>query len=839
MKKLKSAINWNSSRVFDFAIEILILMVIFLMPIIFDRRLGIVFSGTKTTWMRVFGLIIFGVWAIKLIITRRHRFIRTPLDWPVLSFLLCTTIASLTSIHVYTSMVGFYGRYEGLTSWYLFGLFFFVITNYIKSFDQLKRIIVTVISAATLMAIYSIIQRHALDPYMWGGVITWQRVIGTIGQPNFLAAYMLMAFFLILAMFLMEKKVVSTEIDWYDQLFPIGFYVFGQVAFLFMIYNLQASNFLLWYFGFALVTASALLFTFFYENIHPFIFNILLGFSLVLIYVCILYTQSRGGYMGFFTGAVLFAALAGRHWIFANWKKIGVLGALIILISGVTMTRPEFSPFARFAGEITTVAGEVETKLEFGGAAGSRGETWKSAFQIIADYPLFGIGPEVLKMVFPRYETELFRFKEAFHVKQDRSHNETFDVGVTKGLITFFVYLWLLFTLFRVGLVKARTAKKEERLMLAGLLAAALAFLIQNQFSFGVVAITSLFWVIWGMIMVVGGKEGTGIGAGTGKEEKFSWAEIAWLPVAAVVILVAFLIYISFFSFRGDIWFKDGKTKMQMRRIPEAVESFEKSLKIFPFEGGTVSHLGIAYLNLSRMKPGKAELLNKAISTLVYGTQIDPYNADNFYMLSKVYLMLGDLDRSKEYAEIVIKIDPYYAEVYHALGLVYETQGKLKVALRYFEKAFFINPNLTEPMRRLEYVHRKIGKPSETLKVFERAVKKYGDNPIILERVGRLYLEQGKIEKALAVAQKIIRIDPNLSSGYILRAEAYLKKGETEQAFSDFQQVILNHPKNIPAYIGLGKVYLLRGDREKARKEFEQVLILDANNAYAKKMLGR
>jgi tetratricopeptide (TPR) repeat protein len=804
MKKTKLQINF-----FDFAIEILILVVIFIMPTIFDRRLGIVFSGTKTAWMRAFGVIILGAWAIKLIITRQHRFIRTPLDWPVVSFLLCTTIASLTSVHVYTSLAGFYGRYEGLTSWYLFGLFFFVITNYIKSFDQLKRIIVTVVSAATLMAIYSIIQRHEWDPYMWGGVVTWQRVIGMIGQPNFLAAYMLMAFFLVLAMFLMKKKVVTSEINWFEQLIPIGYFAAGQVAFLFMIYNLEAHDILLWYFGFAIVTASALLFTYFYERLHPFVFNAVLGLSLVLIYISILYTQSRGGYMGLFTGIVLFAIVAGRNWIFINWKKILILGFLIMLVSGITMLRPEYSPFARFASEITTevaVEEKAERKMELKGAAGSRGETWKSAFSIISDYPIFGIGPEVLKMVFPRYETELFRFKEAFHVKQDRCHNETFDVGVTKGLATFFVYLWLLFTVFRVGWVKAKASKNEEKLMLAGMLAAALAFLIQNQFSFGVVAITSLFWIIWGMVVTIGA------GTGTGEESKFSWEDIPWLPVAAVIIVVVFLIYVSFFSFRGDIWFKAGKTRMGLHHIPKAVEAFEKSLSVFPFEGGTVSHLGIAYLNLSQTTSERMKYMNKAITVLKYGTQIDPYNADNFYMLSRIHLTLADVGNSEslglaqKYAEIALKIDPYYAEVYYTLGIILEKREKYKEAAWNFEKAFLINPNLVEPMKSLEAVCHKDGKPAETLAVLERALKKYPENFVIMERVAKLYFEKGKIEETLKISEKMIKINPKSPSGYVLRAKISAKRGDVRLAFSDLQQAILNDPKNIDAHNELGRI---------------------------------
>jgi len=840
--KNKSGINWQNSWIFDLLIQILILAVIFLIPTIFDRRLGIVFSGTKTTWMRVLGLLILGVWAIKLIITKKHRFLRTALDWPVLSFLLCTTVATLTSVHVYTSVAGFYGRYEGLTTWYLFGLFFFVITNYMSSLEKLKKIIVTVASASTLMALYSIIQRHEWDPYMWGGVVTWQRVIGTIGQPNFLAAYMLMAFFLVLALFLLDKKPQEGE---NFSIYPVGYFLFSQIIFILMIYNLESYNVFLWYAGFALITASALLFTFSYDQLHPRVLNGVLGLSLVLNYVCILYTQSRGGYMGLFTGLVLFVIVAGRKWIFANWKKIAILGGVIVLISGVTMLRPEYSPFARFASEVTTEKSEnvlevTERKLELKGAAGSRGETWKSAFAIIADYPIFGIGPEVLKMVFPRYETELFRFKEAFHVKQDRCHNEIFDVGVTKGLVTFLIYLWLLVVFFKQGFSSARDAKSGQKLLLAGLLAAALAFLIQNQFSFGVVAITSLFWMIWAMVMVIGKGEG-----GEGEGETFSWAEIPWIPVAVVMVLVIYLIYLSFFSFRADVLFKSAKTKMQMRRLPEAVVDFEKSLKVYPFEGGTVSHLGITYLNLANVSQDRKASIDQAIQVLKYGTSIDPYNADNFYMLAKIHLMLsrfGDQKAflaAKKYSEIALKIDPYYAEVYHLEGLINEREGKLSKAAANYKKAFFVNPNLVEPARSLELVNRKRGKPAQTLKTFEEALQSYDNNLVVLENVGRLYLAKGREKKVLAIANKMIELDPASPAGYVLRAMLFIRQGQMDQAFSDLQEVIIMDPRNILAHGQLGRIYLLRGNRERAREEFELVLRLDPNNTFAKNMLKR
>ncbi|MBI5400427.1 tetratricopeptide repeat protein [Candidatus Saganbacteria bacterium] len=849
MKKITSRFDWQNSRVFALTVEIVFLALIFLLPTIFDRRLGIVFSGTKVAFLRLFVIIILTLWSLKLVITRpygssdQNYFIRTPLDWPILSFLFCATIAALSSIHVYTSLVGFYGRYEGLTTWYLFGLLFFVVTNYLKNIVQLKRVIITVTSAATLSAVYSMLQRFSLDPYMWGGVITWQRVIGMIGQPNFLAAYMLMAFFLILAMLLLDKKESTAAFDWSKQVLPLLAFLFIPAFFCLMIFNLEAYNIVLWYVGFTLLTAAALIFAYTYEQLHPKILNIVLTLALFLSYICILYTQSRGGYMGLMTGLALFALVAGRQVLFANWRKFLICGGLIFLISGITMLQPEFSPFERFTSEITTkpASGPVqavekaEAKLELKGAAGSRGETWKSALGIIADNPLFGVGPEVLKMVFPRYETDLFRFKEAFHVKQDRCHNETFDVSVTKGLIAFFVYIWLIFTFFKVGWRKASGSDDLTlRLLLAGLLSAGLAYLIQNQFSFGVIAITSIFWIIMGMVMIIGENEPEE------KVIKINWLELPWINAAVIVVIAALLSYVSFYSFRGDIWFKSGKTKMETGNFKGATGDLQVSLKIFPFEGTAISHLGIAYLNQANVAAvQRGQNIDAAIKTLWRGTQVDAYNADNFYLLAKIYFMGGDMAKALAGSEKAIKIDPYYAEVFHLMGLIDVRLGRFEAARQNFTRAFMINPNLAEPLAELERLNNQLGQPAETLKFFESALQRYSDNLVLLEQVARRYIIMGRAVEAQTIANRMVALDPKVGSGYLVRGIALKSLGSADLALGDFQQAIMIDPKNIAAHIELGQLYLAHGEPARAREELEQALSLDPNNAAARRILTR
>src|SRR3989339_1433160 len=746
---------------FDLIIEILFLVMVFLVPTIFDRRIGIVFSGTKDAWLRSLMAVTMSLWAIKLLIQRKHFFVRSPLDWPVVTFLLTTTIATLTSVHVYTSFVGFYGRYEGLSTWYIFGLLFFIAINFLYSSQQIRRVLAVVLSSATVMSVYGVIQRSEIDPYQWGGVVTWQRVIGTIGQPNFLAAYILMAFFLGLILYLRDSNVKSDQVDWLQQSLISGSFVITQALFILMIYRLDAGDVLAWYLSFALMTAATLYFAFNLERLTPLINSLLTGVSLLLIYICLLFTQSRGGYMGLFTGGALFALLIGRDWLFQRWRKLGLLGLLILAISLFTMLQPQYSPFARFTSEITVKGGDQvvsdNSRLELKGAAGSRGETWKSAFKVIADNPLFGVGPEVLKMVFPRYETDLFRFKEAFHVKQDRCHNETFDVPVTKGLITFIVYLWILFLIYQFAFKKIKTVDADKKVFIVAVIAAITSYLIQNQFSFGVLAITSLFWVLWALLINVDSipdKE---------DERDISWDSVPWLYVFILFVFICFLGYVFMLQFNADKYFKMGKNYMDYKRYQEALPWFEKSLKTFPIEGGTVTNKGIDALNASLTgKKEEVSMLHKeAQDTFEYGIKVDPYNADNFYIASRILFMDGNLKKSKEYAENALKVDPYYAEAYLVLAAISEKEKKIKEAQDYYKKAYFINPGLSEPKIKVALEKIEQGALDEAFNMFQELLISDPGNPQVHNGLGIIYKKKGNNIRAKEEFEQTLQLDPN------------------------------------------------------------------------------
>jgi tetratricopeptide (TPR) repeat protein len=252
------------------------------------------------------------------------------------------------------------------------------------------------------------------------------------------------------------------------------------------------------------------------------------------------------------------------------------------------------------------------------------------------------------------------------------------------------------------------------------------------------------------------------------KEAEIKLEDVPWLPVAGIVVAAGVLIYFSFLSFRGDLLFKSGKTYLEMQKFAPAIEQLEGSLAVYPLEGGTISHLAITYLNLSNTAANRMEVLQKAIATLKYGMMVDSYNADNFFMLARIYFMLGDLKQARSYADTALIIDPYYAEVHHLLGMICEKEGDKQKAAWHYERAVRLNPTLDQPIQSLTNITR----PGEAIRVLEDTVGKYGDNPVILEKLARLYLGTGQKQKAQETAERMIEIAPTGSAGYLLRDAA-------------------------------------------------------------------
>src|SRR5512136_134210 len=201
----------------DKVIEAGWLVAVILAPLFFDVYSSRVFEPDKITLVRSLALIMVGAWIIKWLEERRAPRTgtdrvtwRTPLMLPTLLFVGIYIISSLLSIVPRVSIFGSYQRLQGFYSMLSYIVIFWMIVMNMRRREQLERIVTVIVITSMPIAFYGLIQHANKDPLPWGGDVT-QRVAANMGNAIFVAAYLIMAFFLTLGRLVQSFQVILTE----------------------------------------------------------------------------------------------------------------------------------------------------------------------------------------------------------------------------------------------------------------------------------------------------------------------------------------------------------------------------------------------------------------------------------------------------------------------------------------------------------------------------------------------------------------------------------------------------------------------------------------------------
>ena len=245
------------------------LLALVLAPLFFNVYSQRVFEPDKISLVRTVALFALAALVAKLFETWRSgggeesggektAWWRLPLVLPVLALAAIYLLATLLSVTPRQSFWGSYQRLQGALSMFSYIILFFVTLNALRREEQWRRLQYTIILVSLPIALYGIIQHYQLDPLPWGGD-TVKRVAGNMGNSIFLAAYLIMAIPLTI-----ERLVTATRKMLLDE--------HGSTA--------------------DALVAGALLFV------------------LVIQFIAILFTQSRGPWIGLAMGLYVFGLLA-------------------------------------------------------------------------------------------------------------------------------------------------------------------------------------------------------------------------------------------------------------------------------------------------------------------------------------------------------------------------------------------------------------------------------------------------------------------------------------------------------------------------------------------------
>jgi len=472
----------------------------FLIPLVFYTEMRDQFELPK---MILLGLLSTWIVGSRLLDPRRRRW--TALEAAVAVLLVLQGVSCLPGLSLSwrTSLTGDYENFGGwFTALALAGWFFGLARGLRPA--EIRKFHFMAVTAGLLSALYSIGQRYGLDFIDWNpDTFNASRVFASLGNPNFLSAYLAM----ILPLHLTEalglgrspgstppsapthQDFPSTPprppLPWTALLLPWGGLFFlllstGAVSHR-MDYDQTFLPFLLRALGLAAL-AAGLTHTHFRRG--PWAAwggSLLIGAGLVA-------TESRGGWLGALVGIGILGLLGWRHRSGTEaperartWSWARVVSVLFLLGLLAWAGSPFFNRLTR------SVAHPLESLGK------SRLTIWRPALEMVKAHPWAGVGLDCFKIAFPQYSGFDFNQIDGTFVSSRTAHNEWLQAAATTGMPGLLAGLLVVGLFIRALRQRLRESTNPDGFLWISIAASAAAYLVQNLFSFGVAALL-LLW---------------------------------------------------------------------------------------------------------------------------------------------------------------------------------------------------------------------------------------------------------------------------------------------------------------------------------------------------------
>lgn len=164
----------------------------FVTPLLLWPFTSEVFEFNKMIFVYIMTIIISSGWLIRSFANKKFEFVRTPLDIPLLLFLLSQIISTIVSIDPHTSLWGYYSRFHGglmSTISYIL-LYYAFVAHFHNKEKEIGKVINSILISASLTAFYGVLEHFGIDKHVWVQDVQ-NRVFSTLGQPNWLSAYLI------------------------------------------------------------------------------------------------------------------------------------------------------------------------------------------------------------------------------------------------------------------------------------------------------------------------------------------------------------------------------------------------------------------------------------------------------------------------------------------------------------------------------------------------------------------------------------------------------------------------------------------------------------------------
>ncbi len=671
-------------------------LLFFSVPLVFTSDTSELFEFNKMWLTLGITAIIAGAWFSKMIIQKQMRIQRTPLDIPLVLFLLSQIISTFKSLDSYVSWWGYYSRFNGgllSTLTYIF-LYYALVTNLTKK--HVINILKASIISGLIVSLWGLPSHFGYDPtcFLFRGTLDvscWTsafqpkaRIFSTMGQPDWLAAYLsiLIPIVLVFCLDAIKKRKLFTS---------------------------------LWYF-----------------------------FLTILFYVDFLYTRSKGSFIGLIIPLILI--IPGYFWItkesISKAKAIALL-CLTIVIFTFFLNTP-FDQLNKYTFDSiksslfhpkTTSSAPVKSSVpaaqrnaitgEIGGTDSGKIRlfVWKGAIDAWLHNIPFGTGVETFAFAYYLYRPVGHNLTSEWDYLYNKAHNEYLNYLATTGIFGLVTYLAFI-VLFLVIILKTlwqraniHFDKKQQSqeviftfysLISLGLAISFLTIIISNFFGFSVVIINIYLFLLpafFFLLLDYVSPDNVLIlppNATTLARNETNVGQ--WLGVSVIWLLVIYWLAVLLNYWNADKAYALGYNLDRVEQYQAAYADLHQAAAARPdepvFKDELSANDAILAVNFASQKDttNASRVAQEAIQTSNDVTTNHPNNVT--YWKTRVRVMYTLAEISPQYLSFALSaiqkahtLAPTDAKIAYNLGLLYSQNNQLNNAVKILQQTIAMKPD--------------------------------------------------------------------------------------------------------------------------------------------------
>lgn len=685
-------------------------LLFFLVPLIFWGDTSELFEFNKMWLTFTLAIVIACAWGTKMLLQKKIVVQKTPFDIPILLFLASQLIATISSLDRYVSLWGYYSRFNGgllsITT-YIF-LYYACVSNLEKK--HIVRILYISLFSGLLVALWGLPSHFGYDPtcYIFRGELNvdcWTvafqpkvRIFSTLGQPDWMAAYLCV----------LIPLAIATGIN-----------------------AVKRGKTLLAGFLFALTA---------------------------LFYLDLLYTRARSGIVGLAGGLLFFFGyyLWTKRETITQIQKHWYIGATVMLLAlltffvGTPISQLDTFTFAGIKNALTKqhtvqTASQAAAKPqsgEFGGTDSGkiRKIVWTGAVKIWEHYPLFGTGVETYAFAYYKFRPAEHNLTSEWDYLYNKAHNEFLNYLATTGLFGFCSYLAIIFFFFYVAIKKRKNIftpppsypkhtqailqyqqqSAQYELFVMAFIASYITILITNFFGFSVVIMNLYLFLIPAFVLFLENILPSGnvfvFPKKTGAKQAESTAPWQMITISVLVLFGGYFVMTLLTYWQADRAYGYGYNLDHAGYYQQASIPLHRAVEMKPQEPAFTDELSIndaavAANLLDRKQATDAakfaqeaillsdatvnahpnnvvfwktrvrifytlssfnqKYLATALQAIQKAHELAPTDAKISYNLGLLYTQNNQLDKAIHVMQDTIKLKPDYRDAYYALGLFY------------------------------------------------------------------------------------------------------------------------------------------------------------------------